>query len=74
MTPHDFTTKEDSQTLASEISCLKALVTQMLKSIGQADAGKVIIKMEKYIEQMDDATQAGVYRNTISQIKQAFRQ
>ncbi|WP_075181133.1 DUF2594 family protein [Pantoea sp. 1.19] len=73
MTQNDFVTKPEPAALASEISCLKALVTLMLKSIGQADAGKVILKMEKQIAELDDAREAAVYNETIAQIKQAFR-
>lgn len=73
MNQSDFTTRDDVQTLANEVTCLKALVTLMLKSIGQADAGKVIIKMERLIEDLDDEQQAEVFTNTVKQIKHAFR-
>ena len=53
---------------------MKALVTLMLKGMGQADAGKVIIKMERYIADLEDRQQAEVFSNTVKQIKFAFRQ
>ena len=46
----------------------------MLKAMGQADAGKVIIKMEKEIAQMEDKAHTEVFTNTVNQIKQAYRQ
>ncbi|WP_337739988.1 DUF2594 family protein [Cronobacter sakazakii] len=55
------------------MSCLKSLLTLMLQAMGQADAGRVIIKMEKQIAEMEDAEQAAVYTNTVKQIKQAYR-
>lgn len=73
MSQPDVTTETTVQQLALEVGCLKALLAQMLKAIGQADAGKVIIKMEKEIAAMEDARQAEVYCQTINQIKQAYR-
>ena len=70
----DFSTNEDLKTLASEVVCMKALMTLMLKAIGQADAGKVIINLERYIAEEKDEQQAEVFRNTLKQIKHAFRQ
>ncbi|RFN35506.1 DUF2594 family protein, partial [Salmonella enterica] len=41
---------------------------------GQADAGRVILKMEKQIAQMDDEAQAAVFSSTVKEIKHAYRQ
>jgi len=73
MSQNDFSTSEDTQALAHEIGCLKAMVTLMLKGMGQADAGKVIVNMERYIAQLEDQQKAGVYTNTVQQIKAAYR-
>lgn len=74
MSTPDINTEGNIEQLALEVSCLKALLAQMLKAIGQADAGKVIIKMEKEIAQIEDSAQAQVFNSTIQQIKQAYRQ
>ncbi|WP_058911176.1 DUF2594 family protein [Entomohabitans teleogrylli] len=74
MSAPDFSTNDNAQELALEVSCLKALFTQMLKVMGQADAGKVIIKMEKEIAEMENKAHAEVFSNTVKQIKQAYRQ
>lgn len=74
MSTPDIHTEGSIEQLALEVSCLKALLAQMLKAIGQADAGKVIIKMEKEIAQIEDSAQAQVFNSTIQQIKQAYRQ
>ncbi|HIB5010126.1 TPA: DUF2594 family protein [Klebsiella quasipneumoniae subsp. quasipneumoniae] len=74
MSTPDFSTAENNQELAQEVTCLKALMTLMLQAMGQADAGRVIIKMEKQIAQMEDETQAAVFSSTVKQIKQAYRQ
>ncbi|WP_034913944.1 MULTISPECIES: DUF2594 family protein [Erwinia] len=73
MSNTDFSTSEETKTLAEEMACMKALVTFMLKGMGQADAGKVIINMEKYINQLTDRRQADVFTDTIGQIKEAYR-
>ena len=74
MSTPDFSTAENNQQLAQEVSCLKALLTLMLQAMGQADAGRVIIKMENQIAQMEDEAQAAVFSSTVKQIKQAYRQ
>ncbi len=70
----EFLTDNNANTLAQEVNCLKAMLTLILKAMGQADAGKVIIKMEKYIGELEDPAQAEVFSNTIKQIKYAYRQ
>ncbi len=47
MSTPDFSTAENNQELANEVSCLKAMLTLMLQAMGQADAGRVMLKMEK---------------------------
>jgi hypothetical protein len=74
MSTPDFSTAENNQELAQEVSCLKAMVTLMLQAMGQADAGRVILKMEKQIAGLEDQSQAAVFSNTVKQIKQAYRQ
>ncbi|OAT46669.1 putative cytoplasmic protein [Proteus hauseri ATCC 700826] len=69
-----FKTEADVETLAQEVACLKTLVTYMLKALGQADAGRVILNIQRAIEKVDDEKQAETFRNTIAQIKTAYRQ
>ena len=66
MSTPDFSTAENKQELAQEVSCLKAMITLMLQAMGQADAGQ--------ISQMEDEAQAAVFSSTVKQIKQAYRQ
>ena len=49
MSTPDFSTAENNQELANEVSCLKAMLTLMLQAMGQADAGRVMLKMEKQL-------------------------
>ncbi len=74
MSTPDFSTAENNQELANEVTCLKAMLTLMLQAMGQADAGRVILKMEKQISLIEDDTQAAVFSSTVKQIKQAYRQ
>ncbi|HFZ8993063.1 TPA: DUF2594 family protein [Citrobacter freundii] len=69
-----FSTAENNQELATEVTCLKTMLTLMLQAMGQADAGRVILKMEKQIAHIADETQAAVFSSTVKQIKQAYRQ
>ena len=74
MSTPDFSTAENNQELANEVTCLKALLTLMLQAMGQAAAGRVILKMEKQIALVEDDAQAAVFSSTVKQIKQAYRQ
>ncbi|EPS8491319.1 DUF2594 family protein [Yersinia enterocolitica] len=74
MSNPDFTTSADPKTLANEVACLKATVTLLLKAIGQADAGKVILNIERSIADIEDTAQAEVFSNTLAQIKSGYRQ
>ena len=74
MSTPDFSTAENTQELANEVSCLKAMLTLMLQAMGQADAGRVMLKMEKQLALIEDETQAAVFSKTVKQIKQAYRQ
>ena len=70
MSTPDFSTAENNQELANEVSCLKAMLTLMLQAMGQADAGRVMLKLAL----IEDETQAAVFSKTVKQIKQAYRQ
>ncbi|HBE3653236.1 TPA: DUF2594 family protein [Escherichia coli] len=74
MSTPDFSTAENNQELANEVYCLKAMLTLMLQAMGQADAGRVMLKMEKQLALIEDETQAAVFSKTVKQIKQAYRQ
>ena len=74
MSTPDFSTAENNQELANEVSCLKAMLTLMLQAMGQADAGRVMLKMEKQLALIEDETQAAVFAKTVKQSKQAYRQ
>ena len=74
MSTPDFSPAENNQELANEVSCLKAMLTLMLQAMGQADAGRVMLKMEKQLALIEDETQAAVFSKTVKQIKQAYRQ
>ena len=74
MSTPDFSTAENNQELANEVSCLKAMLTLMLPAMAQADAGRVMLKMEKQLALIEDETQAAVFSKTVKQIKQAYRQ
>lgn len=70
----DFTTSSTPEALATEVACLKATLTLILKAIGQADAGKVIINLERFAAQIEDPAQAEIFQNSIQQIKHGYRQ
>ena len=74
MSTPDFSAAENNQDLTQDVDSIKALMAMMLQAMGQADAGRVIVKMEKQIAQMEDEAQAAAFSSTVKQIKQAYRQ
>ncbi|STI85577.1 conserved protein, DUF2594 family [Escherichia coli] len=68
MSTPDFSTAENNQELANEVSCLKAMLTLMLQAMGQADAGRVMLKMEKQLALIEDETQAAVFPKRLSKL------
>ena len=72
MSTPDFSTAENNQELANEVSCLKAMLTLMLQAMGQADAGRVMLKMEKQLALIEDETHASVFSKTVKQNKPAY--
>ncbi|WJW80658.1 DUF2594 family protein [Moellerella wisconsensis] len=71
---NNFPTPANINVLADEVTCLKNLLTHMLKALGQADAGKILIKMDREVAAMEDCSQAETYKSTLEQIKTAYRQ
>lgn len=64
MSTPDFSTAENNQELANEVSCLKAMLTLMLQAMGQADAGRVMLKMEQQLALIEDETQScSIFQN-----------
>ena len=72
MSTPDFSTAENNQELANEVSCLKAMLTLMLQAMGQADAGRVMLKMEKQLAlQYFPKRLSKLNKPTVSNIKPA---
>uniref|UniRef100_UPI0036DC5069 DUF2594 family protein n=1 Tax=Photorhabdus sp. RM322S TaxID=3342825 RepID=UPI0036DC5069 len=74
MSKIDLTSSSDTEVLATEVTCLKMLLALVLKTMGQANAGKVILNVESAIAEMDDEKQAKIFENTVQQIKALYRQ
>ncbi|KER01001.1 DUF2594 family protein [Photorhabdus temperata] len=70
----DLASSSDTEILATEVACLKMLLASALKTLGQANAGKVILNVERAIAEMDDEKQAKIFENTVQQIKALYRQ
>ncbi|QLK87404.1 DUF2594 family protein [Arsenophonus endosymbiont of Aphis craccivora] len=70
---NDCSSRPDTETIATEISCLNTFITYILKALNQADAGRAILNMEKEILAMQDPKQAEVFQRIIKQIKTAYR-
>ncbi|MFP1454332.1 DUF2594 family protein [Escherichia coli] len=69
-----FLTAENNQELANEAPAESDADADAAGDRGQADAGRVMLKMEKQLALIEDETQAAVFSKTVKQIKQAYRQ
>lgn len=74
MNAPEFNTQANIETLATEVACLKATVTFLLKAIGQVDASKAVLNLEKFISHIEDPEQAEIFNGTLQQIKLGYRQ
>ncbi|MFZ4832745.1 DUF2594 family protein [Rouxiella sp. Mn2063] len=72
MSLREFTTQPDVETLATEVACLKATLTLILRAIGQVDAGKVVLNMEKLSSEIEDEQQTAIFKETLRQIKSGY--
>jgi len=72
MSLREFTTQSDVETLATEVACLKATLTLLLRAIGQVDAGKVVLNMEKLASEIEDEQQTTIFKETLRQIKSGY--
>ncbi len=69
---HEITTAQDVESLSNEVTCLKILLSCMLKSMGQVDAGKAILRMEKQLKDLEDGQQKELFIASMKQIKSAY--
>jgi len=72
MSLREFTTQSDVETLATEVASLKATLTLILRAIGQVDAGKVVLNMEKLASEIEDEQQTAIFKETLRQIKSGY--
>lgn len=71
----DFSADSSSlDSLAHEVTCLKVTLIYILRAMGQADASKVILNMEKLVNQLEDPAQANAFKRSVEQIKSAYCQ
>lgn len=70
----DFTTSANPEILATEVACLKSYADADLEVDRRGRRRKVIINMERFITQIEDPTRAEIFKNSIQQIKHAYRQ
>lgn len=74
MSTPEFATAENNRGTGTGSKLPEVAADAYATGDGRADAGRVIIKMEKQIAQMEDRAESAVFANTVKQIKQAYRQ
>lgn len=68
----EISTNLDSESLAREVSSLKIMLGFILKSMGQVDAGKAIINMDRYLNSLDEGSEREAYCQALQQIKRIY--
>lgn len=66
------TTAQDVESLSKEVTCMKMLLACMLKSMGQVDAGKAILRMERQLSTLEEGEDKAQFSATLQQIKTAY--
>lgn len=69
---HEIATAQDVESLSKEVTCLKIFLSCMLKSMGQVDAGKAILRMERQLDTMEEGQDKDLFAATVKQIKTAY--
>ncbi len=70
----EFSTEKNPESLAREVTCLKMMITCILQSMGQVDAGKAILNMERYLNSLEADADSEVFIATLKQIKAGYLQ
>jgi len=66
------TPAQDVESLTKEVTCMKMLLACMLKSMGQVDAGKAILRMERQLSALEESEDKTQFSATLQQIKAAY--
>ncbi|MBT0726912.1 DUF2594 family protein [Rosenbergiella australiborealis] len=66
------TSAHDVESLTKEVTCMKMLLACMLKSMGQVDAGKAILRMERQLSSLEEGDDKALFSATLQQIKTAY--
>lgn len=70
----DYTTEAETEALSKEVTCLKMMVTLILQSMSQVDAGKAILKMERLLASNEGSADTALFAETLKQIKTGYLQ
>ena len=70
----DYTTETETEALSKEVTCLKMMVTLILQSMSQVDAGKAILKMERLLASNEESADTVLFAETLKQIKTGYLQ
>ncbi len=70
----DYTTETETEALSKEVTCLKMMVTLILQSMSQVDAGKAILKMERLLASNEESADTALFAETLKQIKTGYLQ
>lgn len=74
MNYNEYTTEKDTDALSKEVTCLKMMVTLILQSMSQVDAGKAILKMEHFLASAENNADTELLAATLKQIKSGYLQ
>ena len=70
----EFPTDKTPESLAREVTCLKMMITCILQSMSQVDAGKAILNMERYLGSLENTADSEAFIATLKQIKTGYLQ
>lgn len=70
----EFSTEKDPEALSREVTCMKMMMALILQSMSQVDAGKAILKMERYLGSLEKNADTELFTATLQQLKAGYLQ
>lgn len=67
-----FNTAENNEQLTQDIATLKIMMTFILRSMSQVEAGKAILNMESYLTTLEDGPAKERYSLILQQIRSGY--
>lgn len=67
-----FSSSKNQEQLAQDVASLKIMLTFILRSLSQVEAGKAILNMESYLTTLEDGPAKARYSLMLEEVKNGY--